>query len=295
MEDLLETHNFYKKLFKAFKALPLQDMVSAINSATSNMLRNGDYEGFRLFTARIKSYGEGSKLSSEKQAVVAEFLGFAEPQLISFEAYPELRPVLRAEDRMTLRCRFFSLLFEDSTANDALVWAMANYCTMEELEDDAPLPADEKVKISLKTVKERLALLEGQLVGSMSPSEALIQQHNADSHDSPKPVQRPVISPAESILTNDFTYEEADQLAQAIKLTDENDRYRLGERKLGAVVGFCLALKHAKKLTGTIPEMTDVLGKRYGVVVKTRKKTTDIAEQYYRLTEKELKRPKTTD
>lgn len=294
MEELLETHNFYKKLFKSFKGLPPQDMVSAINSATSNMLRNGDYESFRLFTARIKSYGERSKLSSERQAVVEEFLSSAEPLLIFFDDCPELRPVLRAEDWIALRCRFFSLLFGGSTANDALVWSMTNYCTMEELEEDAPSSNDEKVKISLKKVKEKLALLGSRGVGSMSPSDALAQQHNVNSHDLPIPVQRPVISLAESILAKDFTFEEADQLAQAIKLTDENGRYHLGGRKLGAVVGFCLALKNGGKLSGTIPEMTEVIGKRFGVVLKTRKATSSVATHYYQLTERELKRRKTT-
>jgi hypothetical protein len=106
--------------------------------------------------------------------------------------------------------------------------------------------------------------------------------------------QSTVLSPSERILGPGFTLDEADKLAFHIELIDENRRYCLGERKLGAIVGFCKALKEHDKLIGTIPKLTAIIGPRYGVNIQTRKSNTDIAQEYFRLTTKALKAHSTT-
>lgn len=91
------------------------------------------------------------------------------------------------------------------------------------------------------------------------------------------------------ILSSDFTLDELDKLARYVNLVDEGGAYRLGERKLGAIVGFCQALKESRKLIGTIPELTAVIGPRYGVEVRTRKTTSDVAGDYYHKTKAALR------
>lgn len=103
------------------------------------------------------------------------------------------------------------------------------------------------------------------------------------------------LSPADKILAPGFTLEDADRLARAVGLTDETGKYCLGSRKLGAVVGFALALQQSGKLMGAIPALTAVLGPRWGVRVATRKTATGVADKYFKLTRKALARPKTTD
>ncbi|RZK28921.1 MAG: hypothetical protein EOO61_21400 [Hymenobacter sp.] len=99
----------------------------------------------------------------------------------------------------------------------------------------------------------------------------------------------PVLSPAERILGVGFTLSDADQLGRAVGIIDEVGRYCLGERKLGAIVGFCFALKDASKLIGNVPELIAVLGARWEVIVKTRK-NNDLSRRYTALTNKALKR-----
>lgn len=98
----------------------------------------------------------------------------------------------------------------------------------------------------------------------------------------------PILSPADRILGVGFTLEEADRLAHAVGLTNEEGHYCLGPRKLGALVGFTLALQQAGKLTGAIPDLTAVLAPRWGVQVATRKTTTTVAQHYFNLTNKAL-------
>jgi hypothetical protein len=103
------------------------------------------------------------------------------------------------------------------------------------------------------------------------------------------------LSEADRILGASFTLEDADQLARAVGIINEAGIYVLGPRKLGAVVGFCLALQQAKKLVGAIPSLTAVLAPRWSTQVITRKTGTDVAEKYFKLTNKALARPKETD
>lgn len=103
------------------------------------------------------------------------------------------------------------------------------------------------------------------------------------------------LSEADRILGASFTLEDADQLARAVGIIDEAGIYVLGPRKLGAVVGFCLALQQAKKLVGAIPSLTAVLAPRWSTQVITRKTGTGVAEKYFKLTNKALARPKETD
>lgn len=103
------------------------------------------------------------------------------------------------------------------------------------------------------------------------------------------------LSPAELILAPGFTLDEADRLAYAVGLTDGAGTYCLGARKLGAVVGFALALQRAGKLTGKIPDLTAVLAPRWGVHVATRKTGTGVAGKYLKLTNKALTLPTKTD
>lgn len=104
-----------------------------------------------------------------------------------------------------------------------------------------------------------------------------------------------MLSSADLILTPGFTLDDADRLASALKLIDAGGNYCLGPRKLGAVVGFALALQQAGKLTGAIPALTAVLALRWGVQIATRKTGTGIAEKYFKLTNKALALPKKTD
>jgi hypothetical protein len=103
------------------------------------------------------------------------------------------------------------------------------------------------------------------------------------------------LTPADRILVAPFTLDEATHLAAQIGITDECGRYCLDTRKRGAVVGFCLALQHAKKLTGTIPDLTAFIGHHFGVKIKTRKTGTGVAVKYYELTNKALARLKKMD
>ena len=98
------------------------------------------------------------------------------------------------------------------------------------------------------------------------------------------------LTPADKILVAPFTLDEATRLAEQIGITDENGRYCLDSRKRGAVVGFCLALQLAKKLTGAIPDLTAFIGPHFGVEIKTRKTSTGVARKYYELTNKALAR-----
>ena len=100
-----------------------------------------------------------------------------------------------------------------------------------------------------------------------------------------------LFSPTDRILGLGFTLDEADRLAHAVGLTDETGRYCLGPRRLGAVVGFALALQQSGKLIGAIPALTAVLAPRWGVQVATRKTSTGVADKYFRLTTKALARP----
>lgn len=111
-----------------------------------------------------------------------------------------------------------------------------------------------------------------------------------------KPTAPPaLLSSADLILGPGFTLDDADQLARTVGLTDDAGNYCLGPRKLGAVVGFALALQRDGKLTGAIPDLTAVLAPRWGVQVATRKTGTGVAEKYFKLTNKALARPKKTD
>ena len=96
------------------------------------------------------------------------------------------------------------------------------------------------------------------------------------------------LNPADRILISPFSLEEARQLAVKLGISNENGDYILGPRKLGAVVGFCVALQQAGKLTGAISDLTAVIGPLLGVKVKTRKMTTGIAQHYERLTKQAL-------
>lgn len=102
------------------------------------------------------------------------------------------------------------------------------------------------------------------------------------------------LSPAERILGEGFSLEEADMLAWQVELVDEQGRYQLGPRKLSAIVGFCQALKESNRLVGTIPEITMVIGPRYGVDIRTRKSTSSTAKEYYTRTKTALRNLKTT-
>lgn len=114
--------------------------------------------------------------------------------------------------------------------------------------------------------------------------------------DTPVPsAPPPLLNSAVLILGGGFTLEEADRLALALELIDAEGNYCLGPRKLGAVVGFALALQQAGKLTGTIPALTAVLAPRWGVQVATRKTSTGIAKKYFKLTNTALALPKKTD
>lgn len=108
--------------------------------------------------------------------------------------------------------------------------------------------------------------------------------------DLPTAATQDGLSASDRILGPAFTLAEADALALQVGLVDEAGRFHpaLGERKLGAIVGFCLALQRQGKLVGTIPELTDVIGPRYGVVIHTRKTSTDIAQRFLLLTERAI-------
>lgn len=110
------------------------------------------------------------------------------------------------------------------------------------------------------------------------------------SSDTIRPKQPPV-SPSSTVADlcrDEFTPKDVLALAREIGLTDEAERYCLGERKLSAVVGFCVALE--PKLTGTIPERVNAVGALLGVEIRTRKTGTGPADKYRRLTEKALAR-----
>jgi hypothetical protein len=116
------------------------------------------------------------------------------------------------------------------------------------------------------------------------------QQQAPASVDGPQGTQatESQLSPADLILGAKFTLEEADKLAKRIKLIDEQGRYHLGPRKLGAIVGFCSALKEHNRLVGNIPELTAVMAPRYGVEIRTRKSTSKISKHYFDRTEKAI-------
>ena len=135
-------------------------------------------------------------------------------------------------------------------------------------------------------------------------SEAPEQSEQIDKPTSSAPRPEPtekatappdLLSPADLILAPGFTLDDADVLARTVKLIDEGGAYHLGPRKLGAVVGFALALQQAGKLTGAIPALTAVLGPRWGVNITTRKTATGVAQKYLKLTDKVLGRPKKTE
>ena len=120
---------------------------------------------------------------------------------------------------------------------------------------------------------------------------------SAPQHELPEKSTAPpaLLSSSDLILGTGFTLNDADLLARAVKLIDDDGKYCLGRRKLGAVVGFALALQQAGKLTGAIPALTAVLGPRWGVNVATRKTTTGVAQKYFKLMSKVLDRPKKTE
>jgi len=101
--------------------------------------------------------------------------------------------------------------------------------------------------------------------------------------------------PKDHILGPGFTLDDVDRLAHAVGLTNEAGHYHLGPRKLGAVLGFCLALQQAGKLKGALPALTAVIGPRFSTIIRTRKTSTDIAQHYFNLTSEELTRLKKTN
>ena len=144
---------------------------------------------------------------------------------------------------------------------------------------------------SINLAAQRLAELDEKAINSAITSSAQQKQPQVNGPKS----DLTLLSPADRILAPGFTLDEADLLAHAVGLTDEAGNYCLGPRKLGAVVGFALALQRAGRLVGAIPDLTDVLAPRWSVQIKTRKTTTGIAEHYYNLTTKRLDLPKKTD
>jgi hypothetical protein len=98
-----------------------------------------------------------------------------------------------------------------------------------------------------------------------------------------------VLKSIDDILAPGFTLDKLDRLAHRVKLVNEEGVYHLGPRKLGAIVGFCSALKEDEKLYGTIPQLTAIIGPHFGAAVSTRDKGTDIAKQFYKVTGKALR------
>ena len=186
---------------------------------------------------------------------------------------------------------------EQLAASEAILIALLTYG------DDKPIEAilielaydaDESVLASNTTFNAGKTDYSAPIDTADAPATTEPPQSGSLHLDTPAPTVA-ALSPTDRILGAGFTLEDADQLAYAVGVTNEAGNYKLGPRKLGAVVGFCLALQQANKLTGAISTLTAVLAPRWGVIVATRKTTTSIAQHYFNLTNKALARPKKTD
>ena len=315
MDNALEIHAHYSKLFEAFAVLPVYDIRSELDKEAAQHFEGGLYREWRIMLQRLKSYLGKSILDSERHEAVKYYIDRHEPLNEILLSFPECRFPLRETDRVDLKARFVELINCPDRPSAGLWVRGANTRTPEEIQSQCPPILDEETIGRADVIKQRLALLDewkshpdSMMLGynEFAPfprilsNGQVINQYPISAHPAP---QAPAVAaaptgvqsapavaltPAERACVAPFTLDEAAALAHRIGLTDASGTYCLDPRKLGAVVGFCQALQHAGKLRGAVGDLTAVVGPRLGVEVKTRKTTTGIAKQYYALTEKAL-------
>ena len=292
MKTVIEIHNHFSKLFKAFAILSPSAIARELHSVPVKMLFRGEYNDFDLYLQHTKAFLKRSELDSARRTLIKSIIIQFEAQVARLYKYPEQRPILLESDKYDLRVRLYTLLYGEDATVEAHTWASSGHCTIAHLEENAPVATDIRTQYYIKETKQSLSMLEiGQ---SKMPS---ILEGPAKLKPLPVPVtkhEKSSFTLVDRIITGGVTLDKADQLARVIGLVGEDDKFKLGERKLGAVVGFCQALKLPNKLTSNknlkvnLDDLIGFFGERYGVQIKTRKTGTDVALQYRRLTEKAL-------
>ena len=102
MDNALEIHAHYSKLFEAFAVLPPDDIGGALFERACELWAESPWNEFGKFLERVESYLEQSQLSPERRARVAKFLTKQKPHYERSRWKPEERPRLIEWERQEL-------------------------------------------------------------------------------------------------------------------------------------------------------------------------------------------------
>ena len=160
MDNALEIHAHYSKLFEAFAALPLYDIRSELGRESSESYKAGHYHEWRRVLQRLRSYLEKSTLDSERYEAVKYFIDSEEEVNERTLPYPECRFPLRETDRSDLKTRFVELIKWQNVPM-AGEWISGNDTrTPDEIQGLFLLTSDEETRGRADVIKQRLALLD---------------------------------------------------------------------------------------------------------------------------------------
>ena len=160
MDNALEIHAHYSKLFEAFAVLPLDDIKRDLRSESLKHFQSGEYHDWRKMLQRMSSYLEKSNLDGQRRESIKAFINNEEAINNIELSYPECRMLLRESDRTELRTRFIELI---GGQNMSLAghWVMGiDKRTPDEIQGLCPPVLDEETKSRTEVIKQRLAILD---------------------------------------------------------------------------------------------------------------------------------------
>ena len=105
MDNALEIHAHYSKLFEAFAVLPPDDIGSELFDQACELWAESPWDEFGAFLKRVESYLEQSQLSPERRAAVAKFLAKQKPHYERGVWLVETRPRVIKHDEPDLKRR----------------------------------------------------------------------------------------------------------------------------------------------------------------------------------------------
>ncbi len=316
---------YFKKLLKKLKkAKHLHDVAPKLREAFTAQQRRGLY-ALEDFMERLPTYVLAELSTEMKASLETGLMRQLYTELHRFRQSPEAWPVWHVAQRGRLveRRQDFTERLAGAEAGgraDAHTKALAWHLAHRGEDAAATVAQQQQQKLAADLVEYRAVLARlDSILAALDAAQAagreqvraseLVGLSTPEAAELPAPelaappaapnltagAFAPALSPADRILVGSFTLAEADRLATAVGLLDDAGRYCLGPRKLGAVVGFAVALQQGGKLTGAIPDLTAVLAPRWGVEIATRKTATGVAQHYFSLTSRMLARPKTID
>lgn len=162
MEDALEIHAYYSKMFEAFAMLPADDIRRALLPKGPEYTLKGRYRDYHNFLTRLKSYAERSNLDPARRQVIIDYWTQSAPLSELASRYPECRSILQESDRSDLKERFLELA-DDLSAAWAPSWyaGSASPTTEEILHEIAP-SLGEDARARLEVIANRLSVLNAR-------------------------------------------------------------------------------------------------------------------------------------